>query len=310
MPGTTSRPHASELPCNACQENTLPFCSYPCHISTWREWQFWELTVNLDSIFHLDLAPPCLPTCINLGRRGSWEPTIPSDIWWIGIKLLVAFFVDRGQVCEVNLVPQKTTDPSKSLHKLRTLLRFVRDEFEVRAKFFVLLSEPFQERPSFLRLLHLEPGRLVHKLLTVLFLLLAAVDYYLLCDYIDEQSQRQTIEREGEYLLRHCVRYIVWCPCFPKRWESRQHPTQAPSRCPQYQSSTFRYPGWSRQSIFGWVVSLAQIWRWPATPLQVRLPENQLIGLECFKQKSNRTHLIEAIFASVTDINDFDNLCY
>jgi len=53
-----------------------------------------------------------------MSSEGSvMEPTKPSDIFLISEEL-VLFVVYRGEIGEINLITEKTTDPTETLHEL------------------------------------------------------------------------------------------------------------------------------------------------------------------------------------------------
>jgi len=94
------------------------------------------------------------PTVI--ARRGSTkEPTKTSDVVIVGEEL-VFIIISGGQVSKVDLVSQQAANAAESLDELRALLRAVRHKFQVRTKFFVFLSEPFEQGLWLLGLLHLK----------------------------------------------------------------------------------------------------------------------------------------------------------
>jgi hypothetical protein len=114
-------------------------------------------------------TPLCLtrrtPTVIP-GRGSTKEPTIPSDIFAVGVELIF-IVIGGGQVSKVDLVSQQAADATEPLDELGALLRPVRHKFQVCTKFFVFLSEPFEEGLWLLGLLHLKTCRLVDELLTI-----------------------------------------------------------------------------------------------------------------------------------------------
>lgn len=97
-----------------------------------------------------------------------------SNVFIIGVELVFTL-IERGKVREVDLVPKDAANASKAFYELRTLLRAVGDEFQVRAEVFVLVREPFEERLWFCGLLHLQARGGVHELLVVLLIFLAQV---------------------------------------------------------------------------------------------------------------------------------------
>ena len=114
-------------------------------------------------------TPLCLawrtPTVIP-GRGPTKEPTVPSDIFAVGVELIF-IVIGGGQVSEVDFVSQQAADATEPLDELGTLLRPVRHKFQVCTKFFVFLCEPFEERLWLLGLLHLKTCRFVDELLTI-----------------------------------------------------------------------------------------------------------------------------------------------
>ena len=83
---------------------------------------------------------------------------------------------------ERQYAPEKTADATEALAELGALLRAIRDKLEGSAKVLVLLGKPLKQWLGLDRILHLEPGRLVHELAAVeLGLLGRGVDDDLLC---------------------------------------------------------------------------------------------------------------------------------
>jgi hypothetical protein len=68
---------------------------------------------------------------------------------------------------ERQYAPEKTADATEALAELGALLRAIRDKLEGSAKVLVLLGKPLKQWLGLDRILHLEPGRLVHELAAV-----------------------------------------------------------------------------------------------------------------------------------------------
>ena len=56
----------------------------------------------------------------------------------------IIVIVDRKVIVKVNLVPEDPADATEAFHKLTSLLRFVRNEFEGCSEILVLLGKPLE----------------------------------------------------------------------------------------------------------------------------------------------------------------------
>lgn len=136
-----------------------------------RSRQFLQRTVS----FHTSTLRPTRRAISEWGSF-SEEPAEPSNTRFVVRVELVIVLVDRSKVHEVDLVAKETANTTEALDELSTLLGSVGDEFEVGTKVLVLLGEPFEKKGRLFSALHLETGRFVHELFTVLLLLLVDVN--------------------------------------------------------------------------------------------------------------------------------------
>ena len=80
-----------------------------------------------------------------------------------------------SQLFKIDLVAQHSANTTKALHKLISLARAIRHEFQARAEILVALSKPFKER-ALVDEIHFLSCLLIHKHLAVGFLAFLGMD--------------------------------------------------------------------------------------------------------------------------------------